>query len=337
MFPARALPREWTPSLTPVAPPSASVRVHMEWPASGPHRELSALMAAWKRRRVTWTHVYQETYADGQTATGWGDYVRSCVYTLQVCSEHGVPCELWVSHPLGRWLRGGQQPRVPHVRALTTSNLQMPRWDADTRRFREWVLHDHPHRAFVEYAREQPAVHHRVWTNHLQFPVRTPTSAERAWLQHRLAPSADVVTCVDARLRAWGLCNRPFRAVHVRAGDAQLVREQSLTYTVAASLASAVAAAIAPDEEVVLVADCPAFKRWFAARWPRAHTHFDAITHVGEGVAFTDDALKHTMLDYFLLARATDIRAFTVYPHGTGFSQWCAVVYDLPYQATYCP
>jgi hypothetical protein len=47
----------------------------------------------------------------------------------------------------------------------------------------------------------------------------------------------------------------------------------------------------------------------------------------------TDEQLKDTLLDFFLMSRASEILAFTTYSH-TGFSEECSRLFSIPYSST---
>jgi len=59
------------------------------------------------------------------------------------------------------------------------------------------------------------------------------------------------------------------------------------------------------------------------------------ITHFGEGVRSTSEEIRNNLLEFYLMSQASHIFAFSVYEHGSGFSQWCAATYEIPYVCRY--
>jgi hypothetical protein len=43
------------------------------------------------------------------------------------------------------------------------------------------------------------------------------------------------------------------------------------------------------------------------------------------------NSLKNTLIDFYLMSQSKQIISFSVYQHGSGFSKWCAVTYEIPY------
>jgi hypothetical protein len=48
------------------------------------------------------------------------------------------------------------------------------------------------------------------------------------------------------------------------------------------------------------------------------------ITHIGEGIKLENEKIRNTMLDFYLMSKSSAIYSLTSYPHGSGFSYWCA-------------
>ena len=57
--------------------------------------------------------------------------------------------------------------------------------------------------------------------------------------------------------------------------------------------------------------------------------HTGGACHVGDLPPPPDDAVRDTVLDFYLMSKAKDIIGFSPYPHGTGFSQETAKLYSI--------
>jgi hypothetical protein len=58
-----------------------------------------------------------------------------------------------------------------------------------------------------------------------------------------------------------------------------------------------------------------------------------AICHIGQNQTPTEEQLRDTLLDFFLMSRSEEILAFSTYQR-TGFSLECANIYGIPYTMT---
>ena len=59
------------------------------------------------------------------------------------------------------------------------------------------------------------------------------------------------------------------------------------------------------------------------------------ITHLGYNLLVKYDAVKNTLVDFYLMSQSRHIYSYSVYTHGSGFSKWCAVLYNIPYETYY--
>ena len=60
------------------------------------------------------------------------------------------------------------------------------------------------------------------------------------------------------------------------------------------------------------------------------------IIHVADATHESDlTSLENTMIDFYIMSYSMAITSFSVYLHGTGFSNWCAITYNIPYECYY--
>lgn len=57
--------------------------------------------------------------------------------------------------------------------------------------------------------------------------------------------------------------------------------------------------------------------------------HTGKITHHKE--------LEPTIIDYIILSKSSHTYCFSYYPHGSGFSEQCSVLNNIPYSVVYLP
>ena len=122
--------------------------------------------------------------------------------------------------------------------------------------------------------------------------------------------------------------------IHVRSGDkflnngqtdfnaqyiAQLTKE--IFYTIKQK----------PNASYLVLTDNTEIKHIIVKSFPSVKILFNKITHLGQGVVQQDEPIKNTLLEFYLMSQAASIVSFSSYEHGSGFSQWCAKTYNIPY------
>lgn len=88
------------------------------------------------------------------------------------------------------------------------------------------------------------------------------------------------------------------------------------------------------SENYLLLADNNPIKRYIINQFPFIKTFFKEISHSGEKVNEINK-IKNTMVEFYLMSYSKKILNYSSYLHGSGFSKWCAVTYDIPYKSKY--
>ena len=85
------------------------------------------------------------------------------------------------------------------------------------------------------------------------------------------------------------------------------------------------------SKHYLILADNNSIKQYIIEHFPFVKTFFKDITHFGEGVSLQKEKVKNTLLDFYLMTYAKKINCYSCYQHGSGFSKWCAITYNIPY------
>ena len=275
------------------------------------------------------TQVYQPMYADGVAATGLGDFVRGCLCLTQLCAILQWPLRISLAaHPVARWLAyPSLPPRAParvhrwaelnHTPALLAGGNEISHEPAlgtgeMIRRFRD---------AVQEHGAELCAI---------AFPPMAHFAPhQKVGIVHALTPTRDIRLGVSAFIRS--LPSPMFSVLHVRAGDDTFSCEMSqeridaiITFITP----------FTPTMPCVLLTDSLALRR---ALCLRSTFHVFSDEPPAHTCSATADQLRTTVAELHLLSQAHNIRAFSVYTHGTGFSKWIALLHDIPYQCHLLP
>jgi hypothetical protein len=286
-------------------------------------------------------NVYQLNYVNKE-AQGWGDFLRGSVCLFQICQSIGVAFDIDVrNHPLGALLA---QPEANTTAPLDSASVS---WYPDSN-YRSVSL--------LEY-RKDPGFRHRLVTflNQVRPPngvyflycnavphyegVQAPV---RLFLQPRLRLSEAMQAKVVETMQARGLRPRGYTVVHVRTGDAKWASAGAETGTAPAPSIQRVmrvlerhlgahiqAKAVSPIP-CVLLSDHDGVKKACQERFPWLHIGYYPIAHAGKGGS--PEAMQHTMMDFVLLTQAQRILCLTPFNWGSGFSEYAARLYQVPYQ-----
>jgi hypothetical protein len=273
------------------------------------------------------TNVYQLHYKYGEDATGLGDFIRGCYFLLQVCAHYRLACVPSIgNHPIAallhnalpsdhcadveRWYETNHKAELAAKTIVTTYQANGNSVVAE---------------ALFDYFAEQPIDalgNLRVYVT--AYPLRPPSLPHRRLLQHLLTPSDALTKYVDT------VCPQRkggYHVVQLRGGD------QGSAFAMDMELVAAEVSRIdAPF--IVGIADSPALLSQLGCLQRVAHSGEAEVAHTASSTA-SSTALRNTMADFVIMSRAVAVWSFSCYTHGSGFSEWCATTYGVPFRCVY--
>jgi hypothetical protein len=276
-----------------------------------------------KMRVAKIVNVYRPRYAKGHVAPGFGDYVRGCFCLFQIARSLGLEFGVHLAqHPLNNHLfksdsdsvdlDNEEVPFYPHVNIAVMTPLQRdPKFYAE----------------FVKHLEQQPGPIYYLGCNSMPiWPVLLPA---RQAIKALLAPTAEMRALVDDTLLD---LPDPLSVVHLRTGDKYLIDGERLSRTLIVNVERLLVQNTSPDTVYLVLSDSVPLKRYLCQRFPNFRAYFLEIAHLGEDAPKTDAAVRNTALDFFAMERAAAIFSITTYDHGSGFSQWAAAAFNVPYK-----
>jgi hypothetical protein len=283
-------------------------------------------------------NVYQTQFIDFK-ASGLGDYLRGSFMMLQLLRTlekyTGVHVDFDMdlrNHPMSRFLICDQELERPvdytklgnfHIDSLLVNQDEND------------IAYQHIVREVIRYFNKikQP--------NFFAFCCKDIVfteilDSEKALIRSRIQPTAEMETYITDSLTRLGVTG-PYTTIHVRLDDAVCFphavgsSQATLNTTLMEDLVASVRSKIDQSKTYVLVSSSTAVKD--ALTGGNILSLPTAICHIGQNQEPTDEQLKDTLLDFYLMSRSVEILAFTTYER-TGFSLECANIYGIPYTIT---
>ncbi len=278
-------------------------------------------------------NVYQEKYAN-RLAQGLGDYLRGCYCLYQICKNIGVEFEMNLkNHPMSKFLNNNdtQYPQqfynntqhFGEVNYIHTENGIMKR-EKDF------------YGKIIRYLNEN----RNIYDNALlmgcnSFPVwNTITHNARNYVKSKLTPNEDMNKYISSTLTELGLKEKEYGVIHIRCGDKFMNstnNEDPLLNNNIERILNVIKSNTNGSKKYILLSDSVVLKKKLD-NIPNIIVYLKKITHLGENFQKTDEGIKNTLLDFFIMSKANSILSISKYAWGSGFSEWCAVTYGIPFQ-----
>ena len=277
--------------------------------------------------------VYQIQF-DTFLAPGIGDYLRGCLCMLQLLETMNKHCGSSVqfemdvrNHPMSKWL---SLPEGYDVRS-DISYKSLTNFHIDTlevKRDEEDIAYRHVLKCIVDRVNKE--ANEETYAFMCRAEVFADISeSHKAFIRSRLMPSPTMELHIQTTMAELGIVSGEYSVLHIRTRDEYTFPPKPLP----ASFLNVVKDSITdPSKKYLLITSHKGVKDALIC-FPNIYTKLGSkMCHVGQEVSPSDEAVRDTMTDFFLLSRAKDIVGIS--PYGiSGFSNECAKIYNVPYKS----
>ena len=300
-------------------------------------------------------NCYQLQYNDNKFPTGLGDFLRGCFFLLNLCDLYGIVPEVHIIHPISFFLHSFSKDNFNELEdgeEFDTYCRIKKEEEKPIKLFEKnnWISHsvnefnllmnpitkiDTMHH-FCDYLLDQPVFEKKIYIYNILYPYHSVKEEHRLYMKSIMNPSVKMRSIVYDTLLKLELYNKEYICIHLRCGDEYLknAKNNKFDNTFIKKIKNEITAICNtnPDKDKLLICDNVNIKYILLKNNVyKLKTMFHPISHIGEGVEIEYEKTKNTMLDFYLLSESKHIYCFSQYKHGSGFSQWCATIYNIPY------
>ena len=284
-------------------------------------------------------NVYQTQFIDFR-ASGLGDYLRGCISMLQLLrtlkrhTGKDVAFDMDLrNHPMSKLLSCDESLERPANYAVLGNfhvDSLMVEYDEND------IAYQHIVREVVRYFNK--VQQSTFFTHCCKENIYTEVlESEKALIRSKLQPSAELETYIASSLAQLGVSGA-YSVLHVRMDDAVCFphavgsSQATLNDQLMQDLEAAVRSKVDANKTYILISTNTAVKD--ALTGGNIRSIPTAVCHIGQNQSPTDEQLRDTLLDFFLMSRAAEIAGFSTYQR-TGFSLECSTIYNIPYTFTW--
>jgi hypothetical protein len=273
-------------------------------------------------------NVYQLKYKNS-LAQGLGDYIRGCFCLMQICAMLGLGFDMdLTNHPMSKYLipEAKSQYNINYAEISRYENTNYVPINATT-------YSKNSINFFIEFVNNLNGMGdtESFFTFCHSFPIFEVQDVGRKFILSKLLPNEMMQSAVKERLTRLELISKRFAVIHIRSGDKYLLNNGTLNTFVVKKIIGILSKNMKEGTKYLILSDNNQIKLLLKKVFPQVVTKLTKITHLGECVKPEDDAIMETLLDFYLMSNAFQIISFSPYNWGSGFSQWCGVLYKIPY------
>ena len=282
-------------------------------------------------------NIYQTNYMNGN-AQGLGDFLRGSYYLIQFCKKYNYLYQIDLSrHLLSYFLKNydkyENKPREGNLNNIYKfENINCEFLIGEKNEIQFQIRNNY--KLFEHFLKKQKIVNDTIHLYTNSFPILPINLENKQYMRSILEPTDEIIETSKRILERINLTNKPFTIIHIRYGDNYLIHnEKKFNLQNLEKLKSEINH-LPKSENYLLLADNNHIKRYIINQFPFIKTFFKEISHSGEKVNEINK-IKNTMVEFYLMSYSKKILNYSSYVHGSGFSKWCAVTYDIPYKSKY--
>jgi hypothetical protein len=296
-------------------------------------KDITLIIDKISKNKYVIENVYQQKYNNNIYASGLGDFIRGCYFLMQFCQERNIPYNINIlSHPISKFLdiyknkkRNNNIEGITKFKSLNFKPLILDNGIITN------ISNNKINDEFICYLGEQTPVNNVLYTYITPYPTKQIEQRHKELMKIIFKPTDTLLLLVDKKMSNLNLTKYNYSIIHIRFGDDHLVHSKNIISNEKYKQIFFELKKINPFENYLLISDNKMLKKYIIHHFPFIKTHLCNITHTGGDIDINIDNLENTMIDFCLMSFSSKILSFSVYPHGSGFSQWCSVTYDIPY------
>lgn len=278
-------------------------------------------------------------YKYGNVVTnGIGDYIRGCYFLIQFCENWNILCEFHINqHPLNEYFHYfhnneiGVPEIVQNVKHFEHTNHN-PYINNNNKIY---SLPDvNIYNQFIHFLNQLPVIEGNVYINNISFPLYEIVNIQREKVRAMFAPHLEIQNKATLYLEKIQFQPHKYKTFHLRLGDKYLNENDSkLPVKIIQKIIQRIKNIYKPGISYMIISDNNYIKPFIRDQFPQIQYINYPIVHTSS--KHCSEGIENTVLDYIFLSWSNEIYSYSVYPHGSGFSKWCAVTYNIPYTCEY--
>jgi hemerythrin len=276
--------------------------------------------------------IYKESYKN-KFVTGFGDFLRGSYFILDFCRKFKIKYNILIYHP------------IHHFFKHPTINREIPNTIIDSIEYCEYCNINFDanstfnsdistlYKEFFNYLNRQDIYNRNLFIYTVCYPTLQIHSENKQIIRKIIEPIDEIENNINQILGQLKLFKKNYIIIQIRSGDDFLNKSNNkLSNEYKEKIISILKNLILGKKKAfLLIADNLLVKNLIIRQFPFIKTFFKDITHLGENAKLNRENIKNTLIDFYIMSYASFIYSISTYEHGSGFSKWCAVTYEIPY------
>lgn len=278
-------------------------------------------------------NVYELKMKNKTSVCGIGDYYRGCFMLYYICKILNLEFDINIkNHPMSEFIitskhedKGINYDEVMYMEDYPNITAYMNNLISYLNRCNSEICYILCNLRYDEF--------------NVAHPIYNVAQSLSPFLRNKLRPNDKLTAAVEERLSMLNLQKKNYGIIHLRCGDNFMLIDDNfnpngpnpnsiINRNYFNNIVTTIKA-LNPYRKYLIIGDNNSVKGELNKIFPHFVSIKNDIVHLGQSKEQPYDAVKETMIDFYLMALSREIVSFTVYGHGSGFSKWCSVIYGV--------
>ena len=285
-------------------------------------------------------NVYKEGYKNNTKTPGFGDYLRGCYFLLQLTDDLNIEYGFVITHPISYFLKNNTNDSIPSLDI--DYNLELNNFKKnitnDNIIINEYIYDIDFINNYKKYINNITTIkNNTLYTCINAFPIYKIKENHKLIIRNLIEPTDDMKKYIDENLLILNFKKKKYITIHIRSGDEILLDKKNLSQIYINKIITKIDEILLKNDDkfILLISDNNNLKKHINSIYNNIKILNNNIIHLGEEKVLKNDDIKQTLLDMYLLSETNYVYSLTYYIHGSGFSQWIALTYNIPYELYY--
>jgi len=277
-----------------------------------------------KLKRIV--NVYQEKYKNG-AAQGLGDFLNGCFCLFQICIKFNIIFDIDIrNHPISKYFIQTTECNLEDVKCKDIIFFNVP--------FVIRIDKLKCYNALITYLNNVNAKTLGLFCNF--DPFYQVHEVCRNFIYKKLRPTAEIENSIEKILDSFKLNPLEYEIIHIRTGDKYLLNwNVNMSNQEITTYKRFILQHTFLTKKYIIISDNHHLKKSLGlGNNFYIHIHNCEIRHTGENAKATDESLKNTVIDFFLMSYSSKITSISLKSRGgTGYSRACSMIFNKPYES----
>lgn len=277
-------------------------------------------------------NIYQYSYKNEKEVTGLGDFIRGCFYLLQFCEKYNLELEIFINdHPLKNYFEHFK--KKPNLYNIISKNI-------DFFSHPNGIYYYDNNKVMYDYINVDNKIIKEInstinYGGNIFIYLHNHPNEKKITQEHKnkikelFKPTNMLMYEIENTMKKISITKNNYIVLQIRVED-NYTYENNKRLQFMIDTIQTITKKI--DYDILLISNNNKIKSIIINEIPnlKIKTLFNEIGHVADKYS-VEEQIKNTLIEFYMMSFASFIYSITCYDHGSGFSKWCSVTYDIPY------